>query len=313
MTVKDSVGETGPRRDGHRWQGRRLLRRGGEWRVEAVVHQRDLTLGRPLYLTSWNTITPVCAYVITQALCLHPSRQFHPHPDVCVSVCYRVLCVLLSPSAWIPLKSSPFPTAHTFSLWATQAYLCLVTLSNLSVSSLSTLFPSFLSFPCFLSCLFFPWQLSFIYTVLCYPPTTFPPTYCLLLSLLPLLCTLLPLPFRFAEFFSLTLLCFSHRNREEVWVDSCSSHLCSLIGQRWSGAAGEWANHSVHPPASWQWPEGKWSRPCLEIWCTLGYVLTQKHKSFSDFKQLVLLHTLYYQSIGTPALTCTWTLIASQS
>lgn len=72
----------------------------------------------------------------------------------------------------------------------------------------------------------------------------------------------------------LTRSYFSLRHREEVWADSCRGHLRSSADRRRHRAAGERANHGVRPPASWEWPEGKRSHPCLEIWPTFGYVLS---------------------------------------
>lgn len=99
----------------------------------------------------------------------------------------------------------------------------------------------------YLSCLVF-----FVTTSLFAPVSTPPPA-------------LLPSPHLLSMLLHLSLL-RSRRHREEVWADSSSSHLCTPIGQRWSGAAGERTNHVLRSSAGRQQLEGEWSHPCLEIW-----------------------------------------------
>lgn len=144
---------------------------------------------------------------------------------------------------WIPLQSC-LPRQ---SVPSSSRRLC-DTFHPQSSSFFSALHPVFF-FPVFRLFSFlsvFLWQPSFIWAVLRYLP------HCLLLSPLPLLCTLLPLPFLFPAFFSLTSSCLhSHRHGEDVRVDSCRSHLCSPVGRRWSGAAGDWANHLLCAPPAW--------------------------------------------------------------
>lgn len=181
----------------------------------------------------------------------------------CVPFFFFFSCDLNTPS-----KLSP-PTERTFFLEAALWHFPSSVFKFFSALHPVSFFPVFRLFS-FLSV--FLWQPSFIWAVLRYLPR------CLLLSPLPLLCTLLPLPFLFPAFFSLTSSCLhSHRHGEDVRVDSCRSHLCSPVGRRWSGAAGDWANHLLCAPPAWQWPEGKWSPPYLEIWPALRYVLTETH------------------------------------
>lgn len=166
------------------------------------------------------------------------------------------------------LKKQPLSTKPTFS-----PIVPFVTLSTLLVFSHSS----------HLSCLslvFFPVRVSLhnspLSKVFFFPPSSHslrsPPVHLIPHSHFP-----------FPECFSLTLCCLSHRDREEVWVDSSCSHLCSPIGQRWSGAAGEWANHGVCPSSGRQWPERKWPHPCLAIWPAVGYVLTERQKCSLTF------------------------------
>lgn len=164
---------------------------------------------------------------------------------------------------------NPLPTACTVSL---QAHTGFVTLPNLGLPSFFTRRPVsfFPVFPLFSFLSVFP--LTTLLYLCCFMP---PPLFSA-----PLPANLTASPFRSAALFSLTLSCLSHRGREAVRVDSCSSNFCSLIGQWWSGAAGERANHGVRPPAGWQWPEGKWSHPCLEIWPAFGYVLAENTQLF---------------------------------
>lgn len=183
---------------------------------------------------------------------------------ICVSFLFKIEYPLTAPPPHKAYLLPPGTTQHkhTCALWHFPPLVSLFfhAPSCFPLSCLSLVF-----FPVYLSPYNSPLSKIFFYVA---------PSHSL--SLLPLLCTFLfPLPFLFAEILSLTLSCLSHRDKGEVWIDSCCSHLCSLIGQWRSGAAGERANHSLRPPAGWQWPEGKWSHPCLEIWPAFGYVLTE--------------------------------------
>lgn len=162
---------------------------------------------------------------------------------ICV-VCYVIVLCLLC------------PLPNRFSLQERQAYLCFVTLSP-SVFSQSLL--------CFLPCpCFFPVWLSL--------KLSFHPRFFLVPSLISFFSPLSLSPVHYIST-PCPELFLSCSYREEVWGDSCCSHLCSVIGQWWSGGTGEWASHDLHTPASWQWPEGKRSHPGMEIWPTFGYVL----------------------------------------
>lgn len=243
------------------WEG------GGEWgEEEAEAHQRGSTLERPLYLTFWNTITPVCMLSV-------PARfQAVSSTSWCVFVYVCVLWFCVSFLLQIKYHSKASPPCHTYLLppGSTSILVLCDTFLPLSCPPLCFLLSC-------LSLVFFPVCLSPDNSPLSKLSYVNPPAVCSFLCSPSCAPYSHSLSFR-AAFFSLTLVCLLHRDREGVWVDSCSSHLCSLIGQRRSRAAGEWANHGVHPSADWQWPEGKWSHPCLEIWPALGYVLTEIQK-----------------------------------
>lgn len=183
----------------------------------------------------------------------------------------------------MPLKSSPSHTAYLLPPGSTSIFMlcdtfhphCLSVfffppLSGFLLSCLSLAFPVYFS----------PW-LAFIQDILC--------------DFLPLSPSVPPLCiyslFTFAYFLTFALSCLSHRDWEGIGIDSRCSRLCSLIGQRRSGAAGEWANNGLRAPAGWQWPEGKWSHRCLEIWPAFGYVLTNG-KVLSDLLRLPIVSPL---------------------
>lgn len=107
----------------------------------------------------------------------------------CVCPPFFFSCDLNTPS-----KLSP-PTERTFFLEAALWHFPSSVFKFFSALHPVFFFPVFRLFS-FLSV--FLWQPSFIWAVLRYLP------HCLLLSPLPLLCTLLPLPFLFPAFFSLT-------------------------------------------------------------------------------------------------------------
>jgi len=186
--VTDSMYEIGPSRVGHRWQEEADERVWGVKRTEeAVVHERDFTPERPLYLTSWNTITPVCgALCLTQA-CMLLGSLIH----VLMCVLYDFVC----PSAWIPLKSSPSPQhlpspsrkhKHTCALWHFPPSQSFHSPSGFLLSCLSL---------CFLSCLSFlynsPLSTPFHVTPFSAPPPVHLYSHSLLFSAFLLSYTLL--------------------------------------------------------------------------------------------------------------------------
>lgn len=134
----------------------------------------------------------MCVFVGVRAcLCL---RQSHPW----LGVCYINFCVF-SLSDWISIKSSPLPIKHSFSLQATQAFFCFVTLSTPSVSVFSPPLPLVSLFPVFPLCSFLSVSLS---SQLAFIKVLYFFSYFLLL---PPSRTLFPLPFLLLNFFSLRL------------------------------------------------------------------------------------------------------------
>lgn len=229
--VTDSMYEIGPSRVGHRWQEEADERVWGVKRTEeAVVHERDFTPERPLYLTSWNTITPVCgALCLTQA-CMLLGSLIH----VLMCVLYDFVC----PSAWIPLKSSPSPQ-HLPSPSRKHKHTCALWHFPPSVFSLSIRFPSFLSFPLFSFLSVFSLQLSFIYAFSCYSFLCSP-------SCAPLL----PLSLLFSAFLlSYTLLLPSQGQRRGLsWLLWQPSLFTYWPATEWSC---RWMSQSQSPSPCW--------------------------------------------------------------
>lgn len=153
-----------------------------------------------------------------------------------------------------PLNSLPSPRS-TASLSRKRSALAL----KISSPCVFVLLPVFPAFPLF-AFLCFHLRTLLSSEFLMFPAGVFP----------------LPIGFTFIYifffYFNFALIC---RERKAVGADSCCSHLCSPVGQWWRGATGEQADHRLHPPAGWQWPQGEWWRPSLEIWPTVGYVLTE--------------------------------------